>query len=90
MGLSIQAMLYFWALWILVWAVLRRVREVLEAVKMLGPGLAELQPMDHPTIEEIRGAVARGWCAPVNSHKEMDAELASAIANEVHALLESE
>lgn len=33
--------------------------------------------------EKIQQAVARGWCAPENAHKEMDTELASAIAAEV-------
>jgi hypothetical protein len=33
--------------------------------------------------EEIRGAVARGWCAPPNAHKAMDCDLAEAIAQEV-------
>jgi hypothetical protein len=38
-------------------------------------------------IDEIRGAVARGWCSPENSHKEMDATLALAIADEVYAIV---
>jgi len=37
-------------------------------------------------MEEIRGAVARGWCDPKNSHKEMDTDLAEAISREVHKL----
>ena len=32
---------------------------------------------------EIIGAIARGWCSPKNSHKEMDTTLAEAIAYEV-------
>lgn len=39
-----------------------------------------------PTLEQIRGAVARGWCSPANAAKEMDADLALAIADEVAAL----
>ena len=35
---------------------------------------------------ELLGAIARGWCSPENSHKEMDATLATAIAREVSAL----
>jgi hypothetical protein len=35
------------------------------------------------TIEEIRRAVARGWCAPENSAKEMDSDLAEAISQEI-------
>ncbi len=31
----------------------------------------------------IAGAVARGWCSPKNSSKEMDADLAQAITDEV-------
>jgi len=34
---------------------------------------------------EPLGAIARGWCHPKNSHKEMDADLANAIADEVLA-----
>lgn len=37
-------------------------------------------------IEEIRGAVARGWEYPKNTHKTMDVDLADAIANEIHKL----
>lgn len=40
-------------------------------------------------IETIRGAVARGWCTPKNEHKEMDADLAEAIAIEVYTLSEN-
>lgn len=40
--------------------------------------------------EVIRGAVARGWCSPENSHKEMDVVLASAIATEVMRAIEAE
>lgn len=39
------------------------------------------------TPEEIKGAVARGWCTPENEHKEMDTELAFAIADEILDLL---
>lgn len=39
--------------------------------------------------ELILQAVARGWCAPENAHKEMDAVLAQAIAREVSAALRS-
>lgn len=38
------------------------------------------------TFEEVCGAVARGWCAPENAHKEMDIDLATAIAKEVWKL----
>ncbi len=40
-------------------------------------------------IEEIRGAVARGWCAPANSHKVMDGDLAEAISQEILTLIGS-
>ena len=33
--------------------------------------------------EAIRGAVARGWCADANRHKEMDCVLAEAITQEI-------
>lgn len=38
------------------------------------------------TREEIVHAVARGWCDPKNSSKEMDADLANAIVEQVAAL----
>ena len=42
------------------------------------------------SIEDLRGAVARGWCRAENSHKEMDATLAEAIVTEAHAALDAE
>lgn len=36
--------------------------------------------------ERLRGAVARGWCADKNANKEMDADLAEAIVEELLAL----
>lgn len=53
----------------------------------LGARIAELRGLT--AIEEIRGAVARGWCAPVNSAKIMDTDLAEAISQEVCALLQA-
>lgn len=35
-------------------------------------------------LEEIRGAVARGWCHPSNAKKVLDSELAEAIVAEVY------
>jgi len=46
--------------------------------------------MSKYTVEQVRGAVARGWCHPSNSHKEMDSDLALAIADEVLAMLTDE
>jgi hypothetical protein len=40
--------------------------------------------------ETIIGAVARGWCHPSNGNKEMDTELAFAIADEIEAALRAE
>lgn len=40
------------------------------------------------TKEELRGAIARGWCHPANSKKEMDVDLALAIAEEVARCIE--
>ena len=37
--------------------------------------------------DEIAGAVARGWCHDANRHKAMDADLATAVAEEVLAIL---
>lgn len=42
------------------------------------------------TFEQICGAVARGWCAPENSDKEMDVHLATAISKEVWKLVRAE
>jgi hypothetical protein len=33
--------------------------------------------------EQVRQAVARGWCDPRNAHKVMDVDLAEAIVEEV-------
>lgn len=40
-----------------------------------------------PSKEALLGAIARGWCSPANAQKEMDADLASAIYDEVRAML---
>jgi phage I-like protein len=40
-----------------------------------------------PSEEEIYGAIARGWCDERNSGKEMDVDLADAIAIEVLAVV---
>lgn len=34
-------------------------------------------------VEPLTAAIARGWCHPMNSHKEMDTNLVFAIADEV-------
>lgn len=36
------------------------------------------------TLQQIREAVARGWCHPVNEKKVMDVDLAEAISQEVY------
>jgi hypothetical protein len=38
-------------------------------------------------LEELMGAVARGWCHPENAEKVMDCDLAEAIVDEVLPLL---
>lgn len=44
---------------------------------------------DMPLLrEEVRGAVARGWCHEKNEHKVMDRDLADAITEEVFKLLD--
>lgn len=40
--------------------------------------------------QRLRGAIARGWTHPKNSHKEMDSDLALAIADEVKQHLAKE
>lgn len=48
------------------------------------------EPVSMETLlSEVRGAVARGWCADANQHKVMDSDLAEAIAQEVMLLLPS-
>lgn len=37
-------------------------------------------------LAEIRGAVARGWCAEVNAKKEFDADLAESIVAQIYAM----
>ena len=36
-----------------------------------------------PRTSDIREAVARGWCTPANSNKEIDSDLAEAIVQEI-------
>ena len=48
---------------------------------------AYVAPDDRITVEGVRGAVARGWCADENAAKEMDPDLAEAITREVYALV---
>lgn len=47
----------------------------------------EVPPVPEGPDPELMGAIARGWCAPANAQKEMDPELALAIAEEVRPLL---
>lgn len=46
----------------------------------------QAQPAD-VSDAELLGAIARGWCHPKNSGKEVDADLAEAIVEEVRAIL---
>lgn len=41
-------------------------------------------------MSELAQAIARGWCAAKNSHKEMDADLVEAIEAEVTAMLRAQ
>lgn len=56
---------------------------LVDAGYRLGEPKAEGDPQAQAAILQ---AVARGWCTPKNSHKEMDVDLATAIAQEVEAL----
>jgi len=47
----------------------------------------QAQADEEELVEEIRGAVARGWCAEANEHKIMDLDLAEAITEEIRKLL---
>lgn len=40
------------------------------------------------TVEDLRGAVARGYCHDENQHKELDGDLLNAIVDELMVLLE--
>ena len=40
-------------------------------------------PLREMSYEELLGAIARGWCTPVNEKKVMDSDLAIAIAEEI-------
>lgn len=60
-------------------ALLANLTEVLSLLESFGIG--------PPAGHEIAGAVARGWCYDRNKRKEMDTELASAIAAEVQQLV---
>lgn len=44
-------------------------------------------PLEAAELATLRGAVARGWCADKNRHKEMDSDLAEAIVQEIVPLL---
>ena len=57
----------------------------LRAIRTLLQSRQQAQPDD--LLENIRGAVARGWCANVNAHKNMDLDLAEAITQEIWKLL---
>jgi hypothetical protein len=47
----------------------------------------EAPKLDQEVSTDIMGAIARGWCAPINAAKVMDSDLAIAIAREVDAVL---
>lgn len=57
---------------------------VIEEMEDLRAALAKnANTAPQPTREAIFAAVARGWCAKMNEHKTMDADLASAVADEI-------
>ena len=58
------------------------------ADQMRAYALATLQAQPAEVSDaELLGAIARGWCHPKNSGKEVDADLAAAIAEEIRAIL---
>ena len=61
-------------------------------LKRIFPEIYKGSKMEQQDIieEQIRGAVARGWCHPKNSSKEMDVDLAEAIAQEIIKLFKNE
>jgi len=42
-----------------------------------------METKEQLTIRDVRGAVARGWCADENAQKVMDPDLAEAISLQV-------
>lgn len=48
------------------------------------------EPEERVKAMDILGAVARGWCHPINANKEFDPDLAIAISAEVNAILTKE
>ena len=45
---------------------------------------------DVALVQQLRGAVARGWCDDRNCNKEMDVELAESIVHELMLSLSSD
>ena len=62
-------------------------RGIANDIERLAATAKEPPSATRPSYTAIVQAVARGWCSPRNSHKEMDADLASSIAVEVDQLL---
>lgn len=54
------------------------------------PRAGRVQPEAAPVArEKVIQAIARGWCAPLNAHKETDTSLAESICDEIMELLAS-
>jgi len=69
----------------------KELQKQIDALLKYGKRRMEQQPQpEEELVEEIRGAVARGWCAEVNEHKIMDVDLAEAIVEEIRKLLKGE
>lgn len=58
-----------------------------ECEKGVGTAFYTTPPQQEPVaLESLLGAIARGWCHEKNANKEMDSDLAMAIATEVKTL----
>ena len=60
-------------------------QEVLRAITAIKEALAQPE-QESVAFESLLGAIARGWCHEKNANKEMDSDLAMAIATEVKTL----
>lgn len=61
--------------------------DVLKAQNALRTAIEQAEKREPVAWDDLLGAVARGWGHSKNAHKEMDSDLALAIAEEVKSLL---
>jgi len=61
--------------------------EAISAITALRTAIEQAEKQEPVAWDDLLGAVARGWGHSKNAHKEMDSDLALAIAEEVKSLL---